>query len=573
MSMEKLYPNNYAWAGRTALQYNVFLNKFYDNTGNIKSQYSGKLTDIGFRYKQSSASSWVEISLVKTDFVGNPNTIHAINNGGKSWVDYISYEDSPLDSQYMCTRYEPQYKYLYPCRVMISELTPNTSYTLESYYKLNTSSNKIGYNTQIISTLSGSNTLNYTYNFTSDMTEEFKESFKAEFESAIRIIDSWLTGLTKNLRIEFSNSSGHWAANAGGDVITYNTFYADLEGIRSTTVHELGHVLMSSTFNNYNSIVKFMEFATGIPKASWKWMSYHNYPVISSQSYSFIDDSLCAAAYQVTRTSGEQTGENTDEAISISGTLSSNNILSGTASVTLTLSGASAYSLENPSSVYFTDNSGAKITTGNSTLISNISGAKFTIYLRGLADGLYYLVLPAGTFNCISGSKNGPSTELKLTFNLYTEDTGEPDDFDYAFDTFAILNDKGVDTPVKDVSLNNIIFFIQTGYSGMVPDPSKEVRLAYSDNNATIRTGHLETYLSPIGIEGVLPNPIRIVLNTPITEGELRKGRYAWVIPEAAFGDLNFGKWLDNPNSIKKSKCKVCSHTVLTALVDNNTAT
>ena len=96
--MEKLYPNNYAWAGRTALQYNVFLDKFYDNTGNIKSQYSGKLTDIGFRYKQSSASSWVEISLVKTAFVGNPNTIHAINNGGKSWVDYISYEDSPLDS-------------------------------------------------------------------------------------------------------------------------------------------------------------------------------------------------------------------------------------------------------------------------------------------------------------------------------------------------------------------------------------------------------------------------------------------------------------------------------------------
>jgi len=172
-------------------------------------------------------------------------------------------------------------------------------------------------------------------------------------------------------------------------------------------------------------------------------------------------------------------------------------------------------------------------------------------------------------FNCVNGENTGASTEIKLPFAIKAEDE---EDFDYSFYSFSYLQDK-LDLPVTDESLNDMVLYIMTGYTDMIADETKEVRLAYYDNNTTIRTGHFVPY-PDIVIEGYTGvHAIKLILDKPINKGELRKGKYTWVIPEATFGDANFGKWLKDHNSIKKSECKVNPYKPFSVNVDNKAAT
>ena len=79
-----------------------------------------------------------------------------------------------------------------------------------------------------------------------------------------------------------------------------------------TVVHEMAHNVMYKLIDDRESefarekIVKFMEFATGFEKASWRWQSGHNYPVISSATYSDAYNYIVAAATQVCREASNQ---------------------------------------------------------------------------------------------------------------------------------------------------------------------------------------------------------------------------------------------------------------------------
>ena len=86
-----------------------------------------------------------------------------------------------------------------------------------------------------------------------------------------------------------------WGANSS---MIYNSSHSSAwtrENLRSTTLHELAHNFFLKKDENDRTI-EFMEFATGVPNATWKWMDIHNYPVISSYSYDYIGDCLVAAA-------------------------------------------------------------------------------------------------------------------------------------------------------------------------------------------------------------------------------------------------------------------------------------
>ena len=259
--------------------------------------------------------------------------------------------------------------------------------------------------------------------------------------------------------------------------------------------------------------------------------------------------------------------------IMITGELSPETVKSNTETLTLTLSGADTYTMESPSVVYFVDESGARVVTeSQGAILSAVGGAsdKYSVHLNGLAEGNYQLVIPEGVFNCTSGATTGVSVEVKLSFSI---NSAEADDFDYTFYTFSYLQDKGVSTPVTDESLNEMVLFIQTGYTDMIADESKVVRLAYYDNNATIRTGHFVAYPDIVKHGYAGAHAIKLVLDEPIKKGELRSGKYTWVIPEATFGDANFGKWLKDPNSVKKSECKVNPFYTLSVNVNNSAAT
>ena len=259
--------------------------------------------------------------------------------------------------------------------------------------------------------------------------------------------------------------------------------------------------------------------------------------------------------------------------IKITGKLSPETVKSNTETLTLTLSGADTYTMESPSVVYFADESGARVVIENQgAILSAVGGVsnKYSVHLNSLAEGNYQLVIPEGVFKCTSGATTSVSAEVKLPFSI---NSAETDDFNYSFYSFSYLQDKGVSTPVTDESLNEMVLFIQTGYTDMIADGSKEVRLAYYDTNATIRTGHFVAYpdIVKLGYKGA--HAIKLVLDEPIKKGELRSGKYTWAIPAATFGDANFGKWLKNPGSISKSECKVNLYYTISVNVNNSAAT
>lgn len=306
--------------------------------------------------------------------------------------------------------------------------------------------------------------------------------------------------------------------------------------------------------------------------------SENAYALINHETDRIITSSKYTDLYFESKLSSAFMFEETDEhagvtPIEITGTLTPETAKSNSDVLTLTLSGAEAYTLVNPSVVYFTDKSGARITTeSQNAILSAVEGSsnQYSVHLDNLADGEYQLVIPEGVFNCESKGKTGVSTEIKLSFTIQTE---AEVDFDYSFHTFSYLQDKGVETPVTDESLNEMVLFIMTGYSDMIPDETKEVRLAYYDNNTTIRTGHFVSYPDIVkeGFSGA--HAIKLVLDAPIKKGELRSGKYTWVIPEATFGDANFGKWLKDHNSIEKNECVVNPFETLSVHVDNKAAT
>ena len=72
------------------------------------------------------------------------------------------------------------------------------------------------------------------------------------------------------------------------------------------------------------------------------------------------------------------------------------------------------------------------------------------------------------------------------------------------------------------------------------------------------------------------PNPnsdgsfsYRLRFKKPIEEGKYPQGTFKVVIPEGTFGDENFGKYLEDSRSVKKSDCLVNNEMVFTANVDN----
>lgn len=274
--MEKQYPNNYAWAGRTALMYNVLLDGLFDVNGTL---LVNGLQDVGMQWKLSSDSTWNTVSIKKNSSISNLNDIYSA--------------ETEIDSITRCIRYPNDnqgYKYLYPCRVMISGLTAGNTYQVRSYKTVNGSTST--FNVQDVTLLNGTNDILCEGVTVMDgFTETQGAELKAIIDTAIEILDMWMTGVT-------------WHFTAQLRTLPYGAdsrMYFGAIQPRTVVVHEMAHNYMSRYYANTSSIVKFMEFATGVGGASWRWLSGHNYPVISSMQYDYIDDCLVAAACQVTR--------------------------------------------------------------------------------------------------------------------------------------------------------------------------------------------------------------------------------------------------------------------------------
>lgn len=298
--MDYAFSDNHIWSGTTALMYNVDLTEYFYgeevfSTLSIKEQYVNKVSDLGFEWKLHSASSWTSVSLKQTS-----NTYISSTSDIKAGLD---------SSIYDCYKYFDSYTPV-GCKVLIMGLNEETTYDVRSYIVIN--GTKTTYNSESAETFESTNTITYdTPVYDSDAPaeniqywQEILEGTPSALEDAVGCYNMFYTGSTDH----FSPSTrydpvGKWAADSS---MTFNSFYTNenVGQVRSITVHELAHRHLYKDRNEpekgYKAyIMQFMEFATGCPKAIWRWMSGHNYPVISSARYSFIEDCLVATACQL----------------------------------------------------------------------------------------------------------------------------------------------------------------------------------------------------------------------------------------------------------------------------------
>lgn len=282
------YLNNHLVIGTTAVLYNVDISIFFDSQGRLKENFENNLYDVGVRYKKIDEQVYKDFSILEESPVRTTDSF-------KGDTDENTYETDT----YLIQRYKPydyqQSTFIYPCRVLIKELESDTLYVIESYY---VDDNGVHfYNEQSFQTLA--DTSNITFDeirVESSVPEEIKQECVTLVSTVLKELNDifkMFCPVTAHFSPSIYYAKNGIAADSG---MSFNAYYFEGDNTRSVAVHEMAHNFLDENFANEEEITKFMEFATGVEEATWKWCGKHNYPIISSARYSYIDDCLVAAA-------------------------------------------------------------------------------------------------------------------------------------------------------------------------------------------------------------------------------------------------------------------------------------
>ncbi len=211
-------------------------------------------------------------------------------------------------------------------------------------------------------------------------------------------------------------------------------------------------------------------------------------------------------------------------------------------------------------------------TTANPILVP-VEGTdnQFLVYVTGLADDTYHLVLPKGTFDFSDNPKKVADEELKAEFTIKTPVTPEPPVEEYKklpvqwCSTIPYIAET---TPVKGDVLSDVaIFMFNMNIYPSNNESYNYVALYSNDTASPIALGHLESYLN----EAMNLHMVKIVYDKKPLEMPLADGSYILYVPEGAFGDENFNKRQNGDTSIAISDCSVNAALTLNVTVDNST--
>ena len=230
-------------------------------------------------------------------------------------------------------------------------------------------------------------------------------------------------------------------------------------------------------------------------------------------------------------------------------------------------------------------NAEVKLCTDSGTEIQSLTlrpnddkGNVLTVNVGNLQDAKYKITIPAG---CLSYTENGTkfvNKEMQVTFevkkgNVTPDPTPDPKpstefNSDYSGFLYYPRASKIKDVDLNDFTIANSHYNYPEKPQGLMVDETKEVILKNDFSDRVIRRGHFKKVAS-IPTDPNSPEAYQIVFDTPITEDELPADIYIFVIPEATFGDYNFGKYLKDPSSVEASSCHVNKEIKFPFTVDN----
>lgn len=235
--------------------------------------------------------------------------------------------------------------------------------------------------------------------------------------------------------------------------------------------------------------------------------------------------------------------------------------------LTISIENVQAATLVNPEYPYFMKN-GERIDVEGGALTATDSPNVFFVNTQTLPVGNYVIVLPIGTFTYEKLDKEVWDAEMTASFVVEEYVIPDPE-FQYTYNgQFGNLQEilriqRGVSI-VPDIELNDFVLFANIGnpYSGMVPDETKIVEVQDFYSGKLFRTGHFVPYpdiMTDYPDQNLINvQAIKLVLDEPFEFGDIPDAvTVAYVIPRGTFGDANFGRWLQNHNSVSPGECIV----------------
>lgn len=197
----------------------------------------------------------------------------------------------------------------------------------------------------------------------------------------------------------------------------------------------------------------------------------------------------------------------------------------------------------------------------------------FDISFSGLSDGTYFLVIPKGAFSFAQNGKQVTSNEYKASFKVSSKVDPDPtpDPLPSGFKHYQFWGK----LPKEDQEeypadyLTQFIVYIDRAQSegGLVGNPNVKVQLKENWANKLVGEGHFE--VDPEHTDDY-NYAVKLVWDSPIDMVKIRSTQYIFIIPEGAFGDGNYGKYLQNSSSVSPSQCTV--NESYTRCYDINTA-
>lgn len=233
--------------------------------------------------------------------------------------------------------------------------------------------------------------------------------------------------------------------------------------------------------------------------------------------------------------------------------------------------------LADKTKIHLFDNDNNEVTVSWDILSKHQGAAyEFDVNTIGLSvSGTYTLVMEEGTFlfeaTDEDKAKGKSVKDIKLTVSFVIKNSSstptanfQKDYTDYSVLQVVLRNEQRI-TWLFDKDLNDLVIFSDV-YSDLVPDPLKRVnvRRVYGGQEI-VGYGHFEKYdddeFRETYPEYYLPSykAIKLIMDKPILEWSLDSyaGTYMYDIPEASFGDANFGKYLNNDPSVQDFDCHV----------------
>lgn len=315
-----IFENNYAWAGTTAIIYNLEVDHdflgFYiwlSTSGSIGSTVVTMLPEdtlieeFGIEHKQESDNEWTQYVVLNTEQI---NLIKSKTRSVEQIIDSI--KNKNVNYVISSSKTVQAYNYMAPIRIVLKNLNQGTTYNIRSYYTIN--GEKHYYN-ECSSTTMIRNDIYYECTEVTGGNETQNEQLRSRINEGCEIYNamtnfSRATAPSDNLG---SKTGGQFKGTYDptlyqqGAAAHSGMYFASSNPSVSTVCHEMAHNVMKNQIDEreseqaYNKIIKFMEFATHSHKATWRWQSGHNYPVISSASYTDAYNYIVAAATQVCR--------------------------------------------------------------------------------------------------------------------------------------------------------------------------------------------------------------------------------------------------------------------------------